>query len=47
MNVSMSPEDTLGRMLHTFNATAYEAQELNLENLQALGFFSKEAISDE
>lgn len=47
MNVSMSPEDTLGRMLHTFNATAYEAQELNLENLRALGFFSEEAINNE
>ena len=24
MNVSLSPNDTLGRMLHTFTATAYE-----------------------
>ena len=24
MNVSLSPNDTLGRMLHTFSATAYE-----------------------
>lgn len=43
MNVSMSPEDTLGRMIHNFSATAYEAQELNLENLRALGFFLEEA----
>jgi hypothetical protein len=25
MNISLSPNDTLGRMLHTFQATAYEA----------------------
>lgn len=27
MNVSLSPNDTLGRMLHTFSATAYECME--------------------
>lgn len=34
MNVSLSPNDTLGRMLHTFNATAYEIAENNFDNLK-------------
>ena len=38
MNVSLSPEDKLGRMLHTFSATAYEVEELTYENLMNLGF---------
>jgi hypothetical protein len=29
MNVSLTPNDTLGRMLHTFNGTAYEIAEYN------------------
>lgn len=33
MNVSLSPNDTLGRMLHTFSATAYEIAEFNFDNL--------------
>jgi len=33
MNTSLSPKDTLGRMLHTFNSTAYEIAELNYDNL--------------
>lgn len=34
MNVSLTPNDTLGRMLHTFNCTAYEVAEYNMENLE-------------
>ena len=34
MNVSLTPNDTLGRMLHTFNCTAYEIAEYNFENLE-------------
>ena len=34
MNTSLSPNDTLGRMLHTFNTTAYEIAEHSFENLQ-------------
>lgn len=30
MNVSLSPNDTLGRMLHSFSATAYEIADCNL-----------------
>lgn len=33
LNVSLSPNDVLGRMLHTFSATAYEIAEYNYENL--------------
>lgn len=38
MNVSLMPNDTLGRMLHTFNCSAYEIADYNFENLQAFGF---------
>ena len=34
MNVSLSPNETLGRMLHTFSATAYEIAEHNFLNLK-------------
>lgn len=33
MNVSLSPIDTLGRMLHSFTCNAYEIAALNLTNL--------------
>ena len=33
MNTSLSPQQTLGRMLHTFNSTAYEIDELTMDNL--------------
>jgi hypothetical protein len=38
MNVSLTPNDTLGRMLHTFNATAYEIEDNTLSNLREGGF---------
>lgn len=34
MNVSLSPNDTLGRMLHTFNCTAYEIAEYSTANIK-------------
>lgn len=34
MNVSLSPMDQLGRMLHTFSATAYEIAEFTADNLE-------------
>jgi len=34
-NVSLTPNDTLGRMLHTFNCTAYEIAEYNYTNLNS------------
>jgi hypothetical protein len=33
MNVSLTPTDSLGRMLHTFNCTAYEAYDYTYDNL--------------
>ena len=34
MNISLSPNDTLGRMIHTFNATAYEVGKSDWRNLK-------------
>lgn len=42
LNVSLSPEDKLGRMIHNFSATAYEMKEITYENLIDLGFISLE-----
>ena len=38
MNTSLSPNDTLSRMLHTFSSTAYEIAEFNFDNLKKYGF---------
>lgn len=40
LNVSLSPEDALGRMLHNFTATAYEIDECSDENLIKYGITS-------
>lgn len=40
MNVSLAPEDKLGRMIHTFSCTAYEVAECNHENLVKYGILS-------
>lgn len=37
MNISLSPNDTLGRMIHTFSSTAYEIGDYNIPNLVSLG----------
>ena len=39
MNISLTPEDRLNRMLHSFSATAYEVEEYSYDNLLSLGFF--------
>jgi hypothetical protein len=41
MNVSLTPEETLGRMLHTFSATAYEIEKCTTENLVKNNFIIK------
>jgi hypothetical protein len=41
LNVSLTPEDRLGRMLHSFSCTAYEVEELNYKNLISLNFLEK------
>jgi hypothetical protein len=38
MNTSLSPNDTIGRMLHTFSSTAYEIADYNFNNLREYGF---------
>ena len=40
MNISLTPEDKVGRMIHNFQATAYEVEELNYKNLVELGFIN-------
>lgn len=37
LNVSMTPQDPLGRMLHQFTCTGYEIAELTYDNLKAFG----------
>lgn len=39
LNISLSPTTALGRMLHSFSATAYEIMEWNHENLKENNFF--------
>lgn len=40
LNISLTPEDKLGRMIHSFQATAYEVEELSYKNLYELGFIN-------
>ena len=40
MNISFTPNQTLGRMLYTFSAEAYEIDECNLDNFQKYGIQS-------
>lgn len=42
MNTSMTPTDQLGRMLHTFNTTAYEIAKYTYENLNEFDFIHLE-----
>lgn len=35
MNVSLNPNNSLGRMLHSFTATAYEVADFTMENLES------------
>lgn len=40
MNTSLSPNETLGRMLHTFSCTAYEIADYTFDNLDKYGFIN-------
>ena len=40
MNSSLTPNDTLGRMLHTFQCTAYEIADCSFGQLQKYGFIN-------
>lgn len=42
MNTSLSPNDTLGRMLHTFSCTAYEIADFTFENLRKYGMMMQD-----
>lgn len=46
LNVSLSPQDSLGRMLHTFSATAYEIAEFSYESLIEFGLLNVEEPSE-
>jgi hypothetical protein len=47
MNTSLSPNDTLGRMLHTFTCTAYEVADYTYENLKALNLLELNQVETE
>ena len=47
MNVTLTPNQTLGRMIYSFNATAYEVAENNLESLFLYQVANKGAHVDE
>jgi hypothetical protein len=38
LNVSLSPDDRVGRMLHTFSCTAYEIADFNYDELSRYDF---------
>lgn len=40
-NTTLTPNDTVGRMLYTFNSTAYEIDDSNLSTLKKYGFSDK------
>ena len=41
MNTSLSPNETLGRMLHTFSSTAYEIADYDFKNLKSMNFIGQ------
>lgn len=45
MNVSLTPNDTLGRMIHSFQATAYEVAEYNYINLINMKFLTPSVLN--
>lgn len=47
MNVSLTPNDTVGRMLHTFNATAYEIADYDYKALNAYDFIKADEPSNQ
>jgi hypothetical protein len=46
MNTSLTPNDTVGRMLHTFSTTAYEIDECNFANLDKYKLLSIPTIDN-
>lgn len=46
INVSMTPSDQLGRMLHSITGTAYEIADCTYKNLKDMGFIVFNNVSD-
>ena len=46
MNTSLSPNDTLGRMVHSFSCTGYECAAADIESLQASGLVQQPVIKE-
>ena len=46
MNTSLTPNDTLGRMIHTFSSTAYEIADCTYDNLNKYGFIAAPQVID-
>lgn len=46
LNTSLSPNDTLGRLLHTFSSTAYEITDFNYTNLRKYNFIKEKNQSN-
>lgn len=44
MNVSLSPNDTVGRMLHTFSCTGYEIAECTFDKLKELNLINIDTL---
>jgi hypothetical protein len=47
MNASLAPQESLGRMLHTFSCTAYEIADYNLKNLKEHKFLPEEILFEQ
>ena len=46
MNTSLSPNDTLGRMIHSFSCTGYECAAADIESLQTSGLVRQPEIKE-
>lgn len=46
MNISLTPEETLGRMIYNFSATAYEIIDYSIENLDSVQIIDIGILSD-
>lgn len=42
VNVSLTPLDQLGRLLHSFSCTAYEVEKISHDNMVSMGFINQE-----
>lgn len=47
LNVTLTPQDTLGRMLHSFKGTAYEIDKVTFDNLNSYGFVDADEPNSE